>query len=279
MTTVHKAHATTASHAAHPASSKLTLGASGASVKQLQQELKAAGLYSGPIDGKFGSQTDAAVKKFQRQHGLKADGWAGPQTLAKLKGHTTGTSGHSTFTPSKSTSKTSAKPPAGGPGPTVEASGPRSAQISSMLNWSRSKVGTPYAAVNPFRFGNVPWDGKAHTSVNGTGTVYHYPKGTQVFDCSGFVVASYRQLGVDLAAHGLATSSAINANANHFLQNVPTDQLQPGDLITLKPENGVGHVVIYEGNGKIVQCSGGKGVNEAPLDWSRVQSARRVPLP
>jgi cell wall-associated NlpC family hydrolase len=273
MTTVHKAHHPTASHAAH-APSKLELGSSGASVKQLQLELKQAGLYSGPIDGHFGSQTDASLKKFQRQHGLKADGWAGPQTLAKLKGHSTGSSTHSSFTPSK----TSAKPTTGA-GPAVQASGPRTGQINSMLQWSKSKVGTPYAAVNPFRFGSVPWDGKAHTSVNGTGTVYHFPKGTQVFDCSGFVVASYRKLGVDLAAHGLATSGAINANSNHFLQNVPTSQLQPGDLITLKPENGVGHVVIYEGNGRIVQCSGGKGVNEAPLDWSRVQSARRVPLP
>jgi cell wall-associated NlpC family hydrolase len=158
------------------------------------------------------------------------------------------------------------------------AGGSRGTKIASMLAWSKSKVGTPYAAVNPFRFGDVRWDGGAHKSVNGSGTTYRYPKGTQVFDCSGFVVASFRKLGVDLAKHGLASSGTIHANARGFLKNVPVNALQPGDLITLKPHNGVGHVVIYLGGGKIVQSSGGKGVNVAALDWSRVQSARRVPL-
>ena len=36
------------------------------------------------VDYKFGAQTEAAVKKFQRAHGLKADGIAGPKTLQKL---------------------------------------------------------------------------------------------------------------------------------------------------------------------------------------------------
>ena len=147
-----------------------------------------------------------------------------------------------------------------------------------MLGWSKSKVGTPYAAVNPFRFGDVKWDGGAHKSVNGSGTTYRYAKGTQVFDCSGFVVASFRKLGVDLAKHGLTSSGAMHANHGGFLKNVPVSALQPGDLITLKPHNGVGHVVIYLGGGRIVQSSGGKGVNVAALDFSRVQSARRVPI-
>jgi cell wall-associated NlpC family hydrolase len=151
--------------------------------------------------------------------------------------------------------------------------------VNTLLDWAKSKKGTPYAAVNPFRFGTVPWDGQPHTSLNKTGTVYHYPKGTQVFDCSGFVVACYRQLGVDLAAHGLASSATINANSKGFLQDVPVSDLQPGDLITFNPDNGVGHVAIYEGDGKIMQCSGGKGVNEAPLDYANIQSVRRVPLP
>jgi peptidoglycan hydrolase-like protein with peptidoglycan-binding domain len=39
---------------------------------------------SGLTDGVFGSETEAVVKAFQRQHGLKPDGMAGPLTLAQL---------------------------------------------------------------------------------------------------------------------------------------------------------------------------------------------------
>jgi peptidoglycan hydrolase-like protein with peptidoglycan-binding domain len=41
---------------------------------------------SGLTDGVFGAETEAAVKEFQRQQGLKPDGMAGPLTLARLDG-------------------------------------------------------------------------------------------------------------------------------------------------------------------------------------------------
>ncbi len=51
---------------------------------QVQEALKKAGYYEGEIDGKFGAQTKAAVKKFQEAEGLKVDGIAGPATKEKL---------------------------------------------------------------------------------------------------------------------------------------------------------------------------------------------------
>jgi murein L,D-transpeptidase YcbB/YkuD len=39
---------------------------------------------SGLMDGIFGHETEATVKAFQAQHGLKADGMAGPMTLERL---------------------------------------------------------------------------------------------------------------------------------------------------------------------------------------------------
>lgn len=54
------------------------------SKKDIQQALKNAGFYQGPIDGKIGSQTREAVKEFQRINGLKADGVVGGQTWEKL---------------------------------------------------------------------------------------------------------------------------------------------------------------------------------------------------
>ncbi len=52
-------------------------------VKSLQLGLAKAGIAVG-ADSIFGKDTDNAVKKFQLQHGLKADGMAGANTLAKL---------------------------------------------------------------------------------------------------------------------------------------------------------------------------------------------------
>ena len=59
-------------------------GSAGQEVRQIQTKLKAAGYYTGAVDGIFGSQTRAAVKAFQRDCGLTADGIAGPKTLKYL---------------------------------------------------------------------------------------------------------------------------------------------------------------------------------------------------
>lgn len=59
-------------------------GSSGQRVTEIQTRLKNWGYYDGGIDGVYGSRTEAAVRWFQRQNGLSADGQAGPQTLAAL---------------------------------------------------------------------------------------------------------------------------------------------------------------------------------------------------
>ncbi len=55
--------------------------------KQIQQALKAAGFYSGKIDGNIGPKTKKAVEAFQSQNGLKADGKVGPRTWKALSAH------------------------------------------------------------------------------------------------------------------------------------------------------------------------------------------------
>lgn len=68
-------------------------GMSGDRVRSLQLALRRAGYYNAAIDSVFGDNTLAAVRKFQGQHGLKADGIAGVKTQAKLnminQGHAT----------------------------------------------------------------------------------------------------------------------------------------------------------------------------------------------
>lgn len=56
----------------------------GDDVALLQNRLKALGYYTGLVDGSFGSGTTAAVKTFQTQHGLYADGITGSKTYAIL---------------------------------------------------------------------------------------------------------------------------------------------------------------------------------------------------
>ena len=60
------------------------VGSSGKEVSAIQQALKDRGLFNSDITGYYGTQTQAAVRKFQKQKGLTVDGIAGPQTLGAL---------------------------------------------------------------------------------------------------------------------------------------------------------------------------------------------------
>jgi len=55
------------------------------SPEKIQRALKAAGVYTGSIDGRIGSGTKAAIVEFQKSHGLKADGVLGKKTWDELK--------------------------------------------------------------------------------------------------------------------------------------------------------------------------------------------------
>lgn len=276
-------------------------GASSPKVVELQRALKAAGLYPYKIDGWFGPRTRAALVAFQAARGIGERGKAGRDSWEALRreGHTR-SAWNDVFHAHAPVRRGPGNPPRGpgaparepppprpgqggpssrpsGPGGATQTGGPGRPGIDGMLDWAKSMIGTPYAAVNPFRFGDVPWDGKTHRSVNGSGSTWRYPKGTRVFDCSGFVVAAFRRLGVDLAARGIASSSTMRSD-RRFLQTVGREALAPGDLITYSPKNGVGHVVIYVGNGKAIESAGGVGVTVRDVNWARADGFRRVPL-
>lgn len=59
-------------------------GASGDAVRTIQRALKNLGYLTGSVDGDFGDNTEAAVRAFQTQSGLKADGVVGNATMSKL---------------------------------------------------------------------------------------------------------------------------------------------------------------------------------------------------
>ena len=58
--------------------------------RRCQDALNALGYNAGSLDGKYGSNTISAVKKFQRNFGLTADGVCGCNTWKKLAGAAVG---------------------------------------------------------------------------------------------------------------------------------------------------------------------------------------------
>jgi hypothetical protein len=204
--------------------------------------------------------TANALKAFQSSWGIVVDGKYGPQSHKALQDALAGKKP----TPG---AQGPAKPPGGGMPP-----GTAKEKISAMLSWCHGMIGSKYASVNPYRFGEVLWPGGTMQSVNGSGSYYTYPKGTRVFDCSGFVVTAFKQIGINLSS--IATSGAMRANTS-LLAHLTKDQLKPGDLITYSPKNGVGHVVIYLGGNDCIEAAGGAGVVVRGVNWGRADGFRR----
>jgi peptidoglycan hydrolase-like protein with peptidoglycan-binding domain len=67
----------------NPGQPTISLGATGAAVRQLQRALRRTPMWGFVVDGVFGPATEAAVKQFQ-QGSLVVDGVVGPLTWAAL---------------------------------------------------------------------------------------------------------------------------------------------------------------------------------------------------
>jgi len=63
---------------------RLTRGAQGSRVKQVQERLTELGYFDGPVSGNYMNQTIAAVEAFQRNNGLTVDGITGTDTWSAL---------------------------------------------------------------------------------------------------------------------------------------------------------------------------------------------------
>ncbi len=62
----------------------IATGLTTSQIRTVQTKLKNWGYYKGAVDGIYGSQTRAAVKYFQRNNGLTADGIVGSKTAKAL---------------------------------------------------------------------------------------------------------------------------------------------------------------------------------------------------
>lgn len=70
--------------AVHTTQQALKAATPGTTTKWLQETLTKLG-YTSAADGDYGPQTHASVKRFQKDHKLTIDGWAGPETTAMLR--------------------------------------------------------------------------------------------------------------------------------------------------------------------------------------------------
>ena len=64
----------------------MRVGDENSDVKKLQKALKILGYYDGSIDGDYGKGTMNAVKSYQKDHDLEADGYAGERTVKSIFG-------------------------------------------------------------------------------------------------------------------------------------------------------------------------------------------------
>ena len=89
-------------------------------------------------------------------------------------------------------------------------------------------------------------------------------------DCSGFVHLIYKHFGYDTVRYSM---SFLNEGVP-----VSREDVQPGDIVIYTRKNGIGHVAIYAGNGKIVEAqSSDKGItSDRSIDCRTIVGIRRI---
>ncbi|MDE5415807.1 C40 family peptidase [Alkalihalobacterium chitinilyticum] len=140
----------------------LRIGASGATVTQLQEALKQLGHFDHRVTGYFGSVTHSAVRSFQRSQQITVDGIVGPQTLRAIEAAANGdTKTVQSERQIKSDTVTAQ------PSPPAQ----QGFNVMNLIADAADLVGTPYL-----------WGGTT-------------PRG---FDCSGFIQYVFRNQGVSI---------------------------------------------------------------------------------
>lgn len=218
-------------------------GDRGSDVEEIQTRLIGLKYLKSPATGKFGTDTEAAVKGFQKRNGLVSDGSVGsdtsellfsedakPAIAAAAPSATEEPSSTDTASPDESPSPEespspaqTSSPPETSPEVSNPVSGPDEATAEALIAFAKTKLGCKY--------------------VRGG-------KGPNRFDCSGFVYYCLNHTGYKI---GYMTSRGW---AKCSLPKVSDfDDMKPGDIICYSPH----HVAIYIGNGQMIDASSSNG--------------------
>jgi cell wall-associated NlpC family hydrolase len=155
------------------------------------------------------------------------------------------------------------------------------AALSASMPALGSENGTPESVAQQQDETGGDWSTWAHevlmNALSLTGVKYKYGGSSPEtgFDCSGFVRYVFQQAANLTLPHGARALSQLG-------QNIPINQLQPGDLVffnTLK--SAFSHVGIYLGEGRFIHApSSGGGIHVVNMNgeyWSqRFNGARRI---
>jgi uncharacterized protein (TIGR02594 family) len=204
-----------------PASPRLELqeGVKSDRVRLVQAALILVGNDPILVDGEFGPLTEAAVKKFQGEHGLEVDGVVGPATWGRLRGELA-----SALAPYEAGA--GKEPPPGGdgpPGPPNEPDGADPADPTPWMTAARGYLGLTEVSGS----GNAPeilefWK-LCHLPFTDDATPW----------CAGFVGAMLEKVGITSTRSGLARS---------YLKWGVACEAKPGAVVVFPRAGGSGHV-------------------------------------
>ncbi len=202
---------------------KVSIGVSGTDVTEIQKRLKELGYLKSSITGYFGTDTDAAVRAFQKNNGLAVDGQVGSATREALYSSNAkpATSGGGSSTTNPTPTKKPDQPSKTDP-PSSSNPAPDTAAVAKFIAAAKTHLGAPYV-----------WGGK----------------GPDSFDCSGFV---YYVINKDMGRNFYYMTSAGWAASSY--PTISKANLQAGDILCFE-----GHVGIYLGNGSMIDASSSEG--------------------
>lgn len=224
-------------------------GASGIDVGEIQQRLNDLG-YEVSITRYFGTQTTKAVKQFQKNNGLTADGTVGAATKEAL---------FSSDAVRNKNSESSSSSSSSNKGNSSSGSSSSNKENSSSSGSSSSNKGNSSSGgSNPGSANSSRVEAFIDAAESQLGKTYVLGgKGPDVFDCSGFIYYALNQSGYSIGymtSYGWADSSYPTVNG--------MDNLQRGDIICYN-----GHVGIYLGGGDMIDASSTQGKIRITSIW------------
>lgn len=249
----------------------------GSKLKGYQQRLSALGYLQTTPDGKYGTDTIAAVKRFQEINDLFPDGFLGPGTVSRLKSggakpnalmmgmegddikkmqdklrglgymsHATGYFGTETEDGVKAFQKRNGLSVDGTVGmQTMDKLKSGSAKSASGSSGSGGSSSAPTTGVNKL----------ISVAQGKLGCKYVWgAKGPNTFDCSGFVYYCLNKAGVK---QGYMSSDGW-AHCGKYQKITSISSLKRGDIVVFSGTS-AGHVGIYLGNGSMIDASSANG--------------------